>query len=144
MPEPPITYRGVVYPWQCDQMGHMNVTFYTAKFDEATWQLFARIGLTPTYLREQQRGMAAVMQKTSYKRELRSGDVVTVRSSVVNIRDKVIQFHHEMVNDESGELAATTTITGVHMDLGTRKSCPFPDEIVQLGQAMILENPSTE
>ena len=21
----PITYRGVVYPWQCDPMGHMNV-----------------------------------------------------------------------------------------------------------------------
>lgn len=144
MPAAPITYRGVVYPWQCDQMGHMNVAFYTAKFDEATWQLFARIGLTPSYLREQQRGMAAVMQKTSYKRELRSGDVLTVRSSVVSIRDKVIQFHHEMYNDESGELAATTTITGLHMDLQTRKSCPFPDEIIQLGQGMILENPSTE
>ena len=24
----PITYRGVVYPWQCDHMGHMNVFFH--------------------------------------------------------------------------------------------------------------------
>ena len=30
----PITYRGVVYPWQCDHMGHMNVMWYAGKFDE--------------------------------------------------------------------------------------------------------------
>ena len=33
------TYRGVVYPWQMDHMGHMNVRFYSARFDEATWRL---------------------------------------------------------------------------------------------------------
>ena len=42
-----LTHRGVVYPWQCDQMGHMNVMWYVGKFDEATWQMFAQMGLTP-------------------------------------------------------------------------------------------------
>jgi len=23
-----MTYRGTVYPWHCDQMGHMNVMWY--------------------------------------------------------------------------------------------------------------------
>ena len=32
-----VTYRGVVYPWDCDHMGHMNVMRYVGKFDEATW-----------------------------------------------------------------------------------------------------------
>src|SRR5215470_11750022 len=36
MAEPLITARSVVYPWQCDHMGHMNVMWYTGKFDEAT------------------------------------------------------------------------------------------------------------
>src|SRR6266542_3912128 len=27
---PPITYRGVVYPWQCDHMGHLNVMWVHA------------------------------------------------------------------------------------------------------------------
>ena len=31
------TYRGAVYPWHCDHMGHMNVMWYVGKFDEATW-----------------------------------------------------------------------------------------------------------
>lgn len=34
MPDLPITYRGVVYPWQCDHMGHMNAMWYVGKFDE--------------------------------------------------------------------------------------------------------------
>ena len=80
MPDLPITYRGVVYPWQCDHVGHMNVMWYVGKFDEATWQLFAMSGLTPSFLQEQGRGMAAVQQNITYKRELRPGDVVSLRS----------------------------------------------------------------
>lgn len=56
------TYRGTVYPWHCDHIGHMNVMWYVGKFDEANWNMFARIGLTPTYLRESGCGMAAVQQ----------------------------------------------------------------------------------
>ena len=39
------TYRGTVYPWQCDHVGHMNVMWYVGQFDEANWNLLARIGL---------------------------------------------------------------------------------------------------
>ena len=42
------TYRGTVYPWQCDHVGHMNIMWYVGKFDEANWNLFARLGLTPS------------------------------------------------------------------------------------------------
>ena len=74
------TYRGTVYPWQCDHVGHMNIMWYVGKFDEANWNLFARLGLTPSYLREAGRGMAAVQQTITYKRELLAGDIVEVRS----------------------------------------------------------------
>ena len=37
------TYRGAVYPWHCDHMGHMNVMWHVGKFDEATWNLFAAV-----------------------------------------------------------------------------------------------------
>ena len=46
MAEPLLTYRGTVYPWQCDHMGHMNVMWYVGKFDEATWQFMASLGLS--------------------------------------------------------------------------------------------------
>ena len=123
------TYRGTVYPWQCDHVGHMNIMWYVGKFDEANWNFFARLGLTPTYLRESGRGMAAVQQNISYKRELLAGDIVEVGSRLLEIRDKSIRFRHEMRNAETGELVATCEITGVHMDRRARKSAPFAPAI---------------
>ena len=131
------TYRGTVYPWQCDHMGHLNVMWYVGKFDEATWNLFAAIGLTPTLLRTQNRGMAAVQQNIGYRRELNPGDIVMVRSAVLEVRDKVLRFVHEMHNTESGEIAAVCELTGVHIDTIARKSCRFPDEVLARGREMI-------
>src|SRR6516225_1180312 len=87
-----ITYKGTVYPWQCDHIGHMNIMWYVSKFDEANWNFFATLGLTPRYLREQHRGMAAVQQNISYKRELLAGDIVEVRSRVLEVRRKEPAF----------------------------------------------------
>jgi acyl-CoA thioester hydrolase len=123
------TYCGAVYPWQCDHVGHMNIMWYVGKFDEANWNLFARIGLTPTYLRQSNRGMAAVQQNISYKRELLAGDIVEIRSTLLEIGEKSVRFVHEMRNAETGEIAATCEITGVHMDRQARKSVPFEDTI---------------
>src|SRR5690349_10035519 len=89
---PFVTYRGSVSQSQCDHMGHMNVMWYVAKFDEATWQLFAAIGLTGARLRAERIGMAGVEAHIEYKRELFPGDVVTVTSSMLEVRDKVLRF----------------------------------------------------
>ncbi len=134
-----VTHRGVVYPWHCDHMGHMNVMWYVGKFDEATWQMFAAIGVTPGYMRENHRGVAAVRQVITYRRELRAGDLLTIRTGILEISSKQIRFYHEMTNDESGDLSATTLITGIHMDTQIRKSCPFPDEVVARAEELVVE-----
>ncbi|MFE7775247.1 acyl-CoA thioesterase [Streptomyces sp. NPDC057445] len=135
-----VTYRGTVYPWHCDHMGHMNVMWYVGKFDEATWQLFSSLGITPDYLRGQGRGMVAVEQKISYQREVNAGDVVLVRSTVLEVREKVIRFCHRMENAATGEVAAVTVLTGVHIDTTARRSCPMPPELVAAAQKMITDD----
>jgi len=137
MPEAPITYRGTVYPWHCDHVGHMNVMWYVGKFDEATWQFFNMLGLSPSYLREAKRGMAAVDQHISYVRELQAGDVVTVRTTLLEFKEKSLRFSHEMTNDETAEVAARTTIKAVHLDTELRKSCAFADAIATKAAAML-------
>jgi acyl-CoA thioester hydrolase len=133
------TYRGTVYPWQCDHVGHMNIMWYVGKFDEANWNLFACLGLTPSYLRSSGRGMAAVQQNISYKRELLAGDIVDIRSHLLEIHDKSIRFRHDMTNAETGEMAATCEITGVHMDRELRKSVPFADAIREAALGHLAE-----
>ena len=131
------TYRGAVYPWHCDQMGHMNVMWYVGKFDEATWNLFAAMGVTTAFLRQQKRGMAAVQQNITYKRELLAGDTVAVRSAFLEVRGKVARFVHEMRNAQSGEISAICVLTGVHMDAETRRSCPFPEDVLARGRSLV-------
>ncbi|HET7442160.1 MAG TPA: thioesterase family protein [Terriglobales bacterium] len=130
MAEPIITHRGVVYPWQCDHMGHMNVMWYVGKFDEATWQLLTAMGATPSRLRDERFGLAAVEQHIQYKRELRAGDVLTIRSSILEVKEKSVRFTHEMTNDQTGELAATTVLVGVCIDTVARKARPLPQDIL--------------
>jgi acyl-CoA thioester hydrolase len=139
LPEPLITYRGAVFNWHCDHMGHMNVMWYVNKFDEATWQLLSLLGLSPSHLKEAGHGMAALEQNVTYRRELRAGDVVTVRSSLIEIREKTIRFRHEMTNDESGELAASSTFLSVHFDLTARRACPFPEAFRSRAEQMIAD-----
>ena len=115
MTEALLTYRGTVYPWHCDHVGHMNVMWYVGKFDEATWHFFNALGLTPTYLRTDSRGMAAVDQHISYIHELLAGDVVTVRTTLLEFKEKSLRFTHEMVLDETNEVVARTTLKGVHL-----------------------------
>lgn len=121
--------KGTVYPWQCDHVGHMNVMWYVGRFDEASWNLLARVGLTPGYLRAGARGMAAVEQAISYRRELLAGDIIEIRSRLLEVRDKAVRFMHEMFNGESGELAARCEIMAVHMDRSSRKACAFEPAI---------------
>lgn len=121
------TFMGMVYPWELDHMEHMNVRFYTGKFDEATWRLFAGLGVTAAYLRDNGRGMAAVHQETDYKREVFAGDMLTIRSRVLEVGESSVRFMHEMRNAETGAVVATTRLVGVHLDRSAHKAVPFPD-----------------
>ena len=107
-------------------MGHMNVMFYVGKFDEATWQLFAALGLTPTYFRETQSGVVALEQHLTYKKELLSGAVVEIRSRIISLAEKIIVFLHEMHDTEAALVAATCKLTVAHIDRRIRKSSHFP------------------
>src|SRR5215471_19609024 len=124
-----VTYRGTVYPWHCDHMGHMNVMWYVGKFDEATWHLLAAIGLTATRLRQDGIGMAAVEQRIEYKQELLAGDLLTIQSSIQEVRDKIVVFTHEMMKNETGELAARTVLTGICLDTSARRARSLPADI---------------
>ena len=123
------TARGTVHAWQCDHMGHANLRAYGEFFEQAVWQVFHRIGMTPSVLRGEEVRMAGVQQNISYRRELLPGDVVLVRSRLLEISEKKLRMQHEMVHLESDEVCATSEITAVCIDPRTRRPRPFPAEV---------------
>ena len=127
------TYRGTVYPWNCDHMGHMNVQFYAGKFDEATWNLLSSVGLNPSYLKEHNSGMVAVEQHVNYYKEVVAGDSIYIQSEILEIRDKVVLMKHVMFNQENNEIVAQTEITGLHINRQLRKATPLPSFVKERG-----------
>jgi acyl-CoA thioester hydrolase len=126
-----MTYQGTVYPWHCDHMGHMNVMWYVGKFDEASWNLGTDLGLTPDYLRSEALGVVALEQRLHYFKELVAGDVVIIRSGVLEVRDKVLRYVHQMENAATGEIAAVTFLTTLQISKESRRGRPLPDEVAK-------------
>ena len=115
-------------------MGHMNVAWYVAKFDEATAALrrdradaFAPARRKP--------GDGGVEQHIQYKRAFRRG--CRPVSSACSRSRQAIRFAHEMKNDESGEVAATTVLVAVHLDAVTRRARALPADVRERARSMI-------
>jgi acyl-CoA thioester hydrolase len=131
------TYRGFVYPWSMDHIGHMNVQFYTGRFDEATWHFFFQLGLSPTFLKESKRGMVALDQRTLYKQEVMSGSLLHIQTEILEIKRKTIRFVHHMFNTESGEEVASTELVGAFLDKETRKTTELPAGVIAAGESLL-------
>jgi len=132
------SYRGVVYPWHCDQNGHMNVMWYVGKFDEASWGFLARLGLTPSYFRESGRGVVALRQELDYRRELFAGDVIEVVTDVAEVSEKSLRFTHHMRHADGGEAVAICALLTVHIDRVTRRAAPMPQHVLARARAATL------
>ena len=126
------TYRGTVYPWHCDFNGHMNVMHYVGKFDEATWHFLAHLGITPSYLKNQNKGMVAVEQNFKYLKELSEGDLIYIKTELIEFKSKVIIFAHRMYNVENNTMVAEGRMVGVHIDKTSRKSVELPKDMYPL------------
>lgn len=125
------TARGVVHEWQRDHMGHINIRAYMEFHDAASWQFYALLGLPPSLLRSGAVNLAMVQQNISYQKELYPGDTVFVRTGVLDMREKVVSFRHELVNSESGDVCSTSDCTVVCLNPVTRRAQAFPPEVAK-------------
>lgn len=123
------TFRGVVHPWLCDTMGHLNVRHYMAMFDDASFQLLGLIAGGAHALEEQGLGWADVKHVVQYGREVRAGALVLVRSSVLRVGNTSIVAAHEMADAIEGESLATLEAVTVLFDLRARKAAALPEPL---------------
>ncbi|MGH7008252.1 MAG: thioesterase family protein [Stellaceae bacterium] len=91
------TYRGDVEAWECDAFGHMNIAFYGERFGDAAASLLSR--LAPT------RHFRTVSLLVRYRRELRTGEAIVIRSAVLGIgegakRERQVRIGHELTAGE--------------------------------------------
>ena len=122
------THRGVVHPWLCDVLGHMNVRWYAHLFDDAEFHLWSIIGLSHATLKS--KGIVTVIANTNtnFLHEATAGELLTIESAFTKLGVKSLSISQRMTNSENTVLIATQEVVGVFFDFNTRKGVAMPDE----------------
>lgn len=95
------TLYSFVNRWECDENDHLNVQFYFTRFEEADRQFQLITGLSEALVG------ARRVRHVRYHKELRTGDLITVRSSLAFDGPHMLTAVHEMYETTSGNLVAT-------------------------------------
>lgn len=90
------TFRGLVYPAQCDAMGHMDVQYYVAAFDTAMWHLVHRLGHRRRDDALTGHGWADLRHVIDYRSELPAGALYRVVSDILRIGLSSLITRHRM------------------------------------------------
>jgi len=136
----PVTYRATIPESYLDEMGHMNVMWYTHLFSEAMGGLFEMFGLRWDLVSETQSGTFALEAHIRYLAEVRVGQEIVVHSRVIDRSDRRFYMMHFMVNEQRENIAATFENLGTHVDLKIRRSSPIPDPISSRLDELLAEH----
>jgi acyl-CoA thioester hydrolase len=116
----------------------MNSRMYVSRFDQATWGLLHAIGITPNSIREKNLRIAIVRQNYQFLDELRGGELVTIKSGFLAVGEKYFRFLHQMYNDVSGKMVATSDCVAVQASLDEGKSVALSSELRDRAQAHLV------
>jgi acyl-CoA thioester hydrolase len=131
------TFRGVVYPAQCDAQGHVTTKEYLGFFDQAEWHCMLALGSDPRDFEAKGIGWADVKHTLEYKKELKAGDLIRVVSSVTGVGTKSISTRHLLYNASSGELCAELHSVTVQYDLKARRAIPIAEKVRDIAATKI-------
>jgi acyl-CoA thioester hydrolase len=136
----PITHRAVIPQTYLDEMGHMNVMWYTHLFSMGAWGLFQMVGLDRRYFETNQAGSFALEQHFRYLKEVRVGQEVVIRSRVLGRTAKRWHLIHFMAHGDSSDIAATSECVHAHIDMRIRRSAPMPAQICDAIDRLLAEH----
>lgn len=136
----PLYYRETIPADYLDAMGHMNIRWYMALYDQATWYFFEAAGLTEAYFKNHAAGVFALRHFINYFSEVRAGETVGVRSRLIGRTEKRFHFMHFMINETTGQVASSFESMGTHADLKKRRSAPLPAFIADAFDAQLARD----
>ncbi|MGE0007501.1 MAG: thioesterase family protein [Parvibaculaceae bacterium] len=119
-----------------DYNGHFNMAYYNVLFDRAGEEAFEAVGLGASYVKRTNCSFFTLEAHLTYLRELHAGDAVRVDTQFLDHDAKRVHYVVLMRQAMQGWIAATNEIIIIHVDMGLRKSTPFPPDVLANIEAM--------
>lgn len=119
-----LSFRGVVHPWMCDAMGHMNVRHYTGLFDDCCWHV-----LTFLMHSEESVGWVAATMTIEFLHEVTPRTTLVLYPTIVRIGSKSVSTQIDMRDASTDIHYATANFVSVLFDLKARTSLILPEDV---------------
>lgn len=114
-------YRGSPNQWECDEMGHMNVRFYIARFMEALGVLAVDCRMPDAFTARANSTLAPQEMHIRFLKEAHAGAPICMAAGVLDVREHSALVYMEL-RHLSGEVAATYRAMIDHVDVLTRQA----------------------
>ena len=118
-----------VLPEWIDYNGHMNVSYYVLAFDQGVDNFMELIGISPANIEQRQTSTFTLEMHVNFLHELRLGDPLRLNCQLLDFDSKRVHYFLHMHHAEDDYLAAVSEQIMVHVDLETRRSSEFPDDV---------------
>jgi acyl-CoA thioester hydrolase len=113
-----------------DYNGHFNMAYYNVLFDRAGDEAFAMLGLGPDYVKTTNCSFFTLETHVTYLRELHGGDAVRIATQFLDHDSKRVHYVQQMFHAGEEWLACVAESIVMHVDLGAKKSSPFPAAVM--------------
>jgi acyl-CoA thioester hydrolase len=114
-----------------DYNGHLNMAYYNVLIDRAVDEAFFLVGLGPDYAHERGASFFTAEAHVRYLRELSANTAVRVALRLIDYDQKRLHLYAELHHATEDWVSATSEQLALHVDMRTKKVCPFPDDILQ-------------
>jgi len=114
-----------------DYNGHLNMAYYNVLFDRAVDEMYELAGIGEDYLKERRRSFFTAEVHIRYLRELHAGDPVRVTFQLLDFDSKRLHYFEQLFHAVDGWVAATSENMSLHVDIDSKKTAAFPDDIAK-------------
>ena len=115
---------------ETDQMGIVYYGNYAQYLEQGRTDWLRSLGLTYKFMEEHQVMLPVINLNIDYKKPAKYDDLITIKTSLLEIPSVKIKFYYEIYNQHD-ELLVTATTSLVFLDSITRKLIKAPDYLLE-------------
>ncbi len=115
---------------ETDQMGIVYYGNYAQYLEQGRTDWLRSLGFTYKYMEEHQVMLPVINLNIDYKKPAKYDDLLTIKTSLLEIPSVKIKFYYEIQN-QNHELLVTATTTLVFLDSITRKLIKAPNYLLE-------------
>ena len=115
---------------ETDQMGIVYYGNYAQYLEQGRTDWLRSLGFTYKYMEENQVMLPVVNLNIDYKKPAKYDDLLTIKTSLLEIPSIKIKFYYEIQN-QNNELLVTATTSLVFLDSITRKLIKAPSYLLE-------------